>query len=287
MLDSFEQQRAQYLARMQAALRQLELPDLQALAQTIETYHRLATEHLASSWPNLPGAVMHPVRTMLADFPSDLPVDPVLLSITRQRPQPNEHWEQLPCEPASAQARLEAMQPYLKPGQRCLLLGDDDLHSLYLQNEGLELTVLDIDAQLLHFLRQHGFPGQLLEQDLRQVLPAGHYDLVVTDPPWAHQGMQTFLNAALAVLKPGGQLWLSTQPQMLENLPLFEAKLSQLHLEKTWPHLNRYPYPESMLEEVLFQLARYDFDPEPTAAIFHTPYLFADFFLYRRPRGDL
>ncbi len=93
--------------------------------------------------------------------------------------------------------------------------------------------------------------------------------------------MQTFLNAALTALTPGGLLFLSTQPAMLENRCLFEAKLSPLQLEKTWPHLNRYPYPESMLEDVLFHLARFDFDPEPTAAIFHTPCLFADFYLYR------
>lgn len=282
MIESFAQQRAQYLARLQPALDQLDLPDLEALAQTIETYHRLESLHLESGWPNLPDAVMHPVRTMLEEFPPDAPVDPALLEITRQRPQPNEHWEQLPCEPASAQARLLAMRPYFQSGQRCLLLGDDDLLSLYLQEEGLDLTVLDIDARLLEFLKQHGYRGRLLEQDLRHALPRDKYDLVITDPPWAHQGMQTFLNAALSALAPGGLLFLSTQPAMLENRCLFEAKLSQLQMEKSWPHLNRYPYPESMLEEVLFQLARYDFDPEPTAAIFDTPRLFADFYLYRK-----
>ena len=94
--------------------------------------------------------------------------------------------------------------------------------------------------------------------------------------------MQAFLSAALSALEPGGLFFLSTQPVMLENRPLFENRLAGLELVERWPDLNRYPYPASMLEEVLFQLARYDFDPEPTAAIVNTPYLFADIFLYRR-----
>lgn len=282
MSETFAQQRAQYLARLQPALAELGLPDLEALAQTIETYHRLESETLASSWPNLPAAVMHPVRAMGENFPPDPDIDSALLAITAQRPDPNENWEQLPCEPASAQARLRAMQPYLQSGQRCLLLGDDDLLSLSLQNQGLDLTVLDIDPRLLQFLERHGFRGRLLQQDLRQAHPPDRYDLVITDPPWAHLGMQVFLNAALTALEPGGLLFLSTQPEMLENRPLFQAKLAPLQLIKSWPHLNRYLYPSSMIEDVLFRLARYDFDPEPTAAIFHTPYLFADFYLYQQ-----
>ena len=280
MSEDFEQRRTQYLARLHSALPQLGFSDIDSLAQTIEAYHRLESENLASSWPNLAAAVMHPVRIMLGAFPPDPPLNAALLEVTRQRPQPNEHWEQLPCEPASAQARLQAMRPYLRAGQRCLLLGDDDLLSLYLNDQDLDLTVIDIDERLLDFLAKQGYRGRLQHLDLRQRLPDDRYDIVVSDPPWAHQGMHNFLNAALGALQPGGLLFLSTQPVMLENRGLFEAKLAQLRLEKSWPHLNRYPYPESMLEEVLFQLARYDFDPEPTAAIFHTPYLFADFFLY-------
>lgn len=282
MNESFAERQARYLAGLPPALAQLGFPDLQALSQTLETYHQAATQHLASSWPNFPQAAMQPIHALHRDFPLDPAIAPDLLSITRQRPQPNEVWEQLPCEPASAQSRLLKMRPHLQPGQTCLLLGDDDLLSLYLQNEGLELTVLDIDERLLEFLKDHGYRGKLLHQDLTHSHPQEKYDLVITDPPWAHQGMQTFLNAALTALKPGGQLWLSTQPEMLESRSLFEARLSSLQLQQSWPHLNRYAYPESMLEEVLFQLARYDFEPEPSALIFGTPCLFADFFLYRQ-----
>jgi hypothetical protein len=283
MPDSFDQIRTEYLARQKQALRQLGLADLDLLAEVIETYHRLESMHLPSSWPNLPEAVMHPVRTAHRDFPPDLPVPPELAALTLIRPQANEHWEQLPCLPASCAARREAMRPYLKAGQSLLLLGDDDLMSLFLQDPQLDLTVLDIDAGLLDFLKTHGFTGRLLHQDLHQAHPPDHYDLILTDPPWAHHGMQTFLNAALSCLKPGGLLFLSTQPAMLENRALFQAKLAPLELLQSWPDLNRYPYPETMLEDVIFHLARYDLDPELVAQLFGCPYLWADFLLYRFP----
>ena len=283
MPESFDQLRIQYLARQQQALRQLDLPDLDTLAQVIETYHRLETLHLPSSWPNLPEAVMHPVRTAHRDFPPDPPVPSHLESLSLRRPPPNEQWEQLPCLPVSCVARRQAMLAHLKAGQSVLLLGDDDLMSLSLQDLELDLTVLDIDGPLLDFLKTHGFTGQVLHQDLHQAHPSGGYDVILTDPPWAHNGMQTFLNAALSCLNPGGLLFLSTQTAMLENKAMFQAKLAQLQLLQSWPDLNRYPYPESMLEDVLFHLARYDFDPEPTAQLFGCPYLWADFMLYRRP----
>ncbi|MFN8609798.1 MAG: bis-aminopropyl spermidine synthase family protein [Vulcanimicrobiota bacterium] len=281
MTESFAQLRLQYLARQRLALEELSLADLGALAQWLETYHRLESAHLLSTWPNLPQAVMHPVLTAHLDFPPDLPVPDHLAHLSR--PKPNEHWEQLPCHPASCAARRQAMRPHLKTGARCLLLGDDDLLSLWLQDLclDLDLTVLDIDGRLLEFLSAQGFGGQLIQQDLRQRHPPGRYDVVVTDPPWAHQGMQTFLNAALSCLAPGGLFFLSTQPVMLENRTLFEARLSQLQLMQTWPNLNRYDYPATMLDDVLFQLARYDLDPEPAGRIFGSPWLWADFFLYR------
>jgi len=98
--------------------------------------------------------------------------------------------------------------------------------------------------------------------------------------------MNAFLTVAQASLKPEGLLFLSIQPVILENRPQFERKLSRLRLENCWPNLNRYAYPDFMLQEVIFQMACWDVEPHLTRLLFGCPYLHADFMLFRRSPDD-
>jgi predicted methyltransferase len=94
-------------------------------------------------------------------------------------------------------------------GKRVLVLGDDDLTSLALRayaartGRRADVTVLDVDPDLLAFLRGHGVDA--VEHDARAPLPAaltGAYDIVCTDPPYTVAGAELFLSRAAAALRP-------------------------------------------------------------------------------------
>jgi N4-bis(aminopropyl)spermidine synthase len=94
-------------------------------------------------------------------------------------------------------------------GKRVLVLGDDDLTSLALRayaartGRRADVTVLDVDPDLLAFLRGHGVDA--VEHDVREPLPAalaGAYDIVCTDPPYTVPGAELFLSRAAAALRP-------------------------------------------------------------------------------------
>jgi predicted methyltransferase len=93
-------------------------------------------------------------------------------------------------------------------GKRVLVLGDDDLTSLALRayaartGRHADVTVLDVDPDLLAFLRGHGVDA--VEHDAREPLPAalaGAYDIVCTDPPYTVAGAELFLSRAAAALR--------------------------------------------------------------------------------------
>ena len=110
--------------------------------------------------------------------------------------------------------------------RRILLLGDDDLTSVairvFVDRFGSEttvsqLTVLDIDAALLTFIRDElrgcQFPSACVEHDLREPLPTAlrdAFDTVVTDPPYTVAAARLFLSrAADALAAPGASVFLS------------------------------------------------------------------------------
>jgi S-adenosylmethionine/arginine decarboxylase-like enzyme/predicted RNA methylase len=86
-------------------------------------------------------------------------------------------------------------------------VGDDDFVSLAMENMELgdsSFTVFDIDPQLLEQIRSKSTKGiQTIQHDCRVPLPnlyKGHYDLVITDPPYTPNGVKLFLNRALELL---------------------------------------------------------------------------------------
>jgi predicted methyltransferase len=93
-----------------------------------------------------------------------------------------------------------------------LLLGDDDLTSIAVamvaRHYGLEIpvTVLDVDARVVEFIRAHVPEADCRVHDLREPLPQdllGAFDVVMTDPPYTVEGGALFLARAMSALRAG------------------------------------------------------------------------------------
>jgi len=98
-------------------------------------------------------------------------------------------------------------------GRDILLLGDDDLFSLYLALLGStgRLLVLDIDTRLLEYLSQkasqQGLSIELREYDAEKELPTdlvGAFQVFVSEPPESLRGLKVFLDRGITSLGEGG-----------------------------------------------------------------------------------
>lgn len=293
----FDSSSQEYLAGMDAALEELGLRGtrnerLCELQRVIAKYDELEAAGLPSSWPRFPEMLFHPLLTLLAH--PDVPQlgSARLETVAAERARPKDDYEQLPCLLDSVERRVRAMRPWIATRRNCLLLGDDDLMSVALERFPLELTVLDIDQDLLNLLCRHNVRCKWRHCDLREGLPAqfkGRFDLVVADPPWAAPGMEVFLQAAAQALAPNGLLFLSTSETMLEAPEAFHYGLSSQGLRRfqSWPALNRYHYPQAMTDHVILALARLGLKPRLASALFAAPYLFSDFMLYVVAAGEV
>jgi predicted methyltransferase len=93
-----------------------------------------------------------------------------------------------------------------------LLIGDDDLFSVYLRMLGMarRIVVLDIDKRILRFIEEKagelGLNIETMEFDLSRSLPRHlHYafDVFVSEPPEGIKGMITFLKRGIKSLAEG------------------------------------------------------------------------------------
>ncbi len=93
-----------------------------------------------------------------------------------------------------------------------LLIGDDDLFSLYLGMLGMvqRILVLDIDKRILRFIEEKagalGLNIETMEFDLSRSFPHKlHYafDVFISEPPEGIKGMITFLNRGIRSLNEG------------------------------------------------------------------------------------
>jgi predicted methyltransferase len=119
---------------------------------------------------------------------------------------------------------------------RLLLLGDDDLTSitvaLVAEQFGLEvsITVLDVDARVVEFIRSHVPGADCRVHDLREPLPddlVGGFGVVVTDPPYTVEGGALFLARAVSALRDGGEVLLCFGPKdHASSLELYRRAIS-------------------------------------------------------------
>lgn len=131
--------------------------------------------------------------------------------------------------------------PALKPGLRVCDLGcgAGALPLLLLGRESrLEVTGIELDpaeaALARHNLAENGLSGTIVSGDLREpVLPAGGFDLVLSNPPWFPEGagrsggnarmehtctVDQLCAAAGRLLKNGGRFALVHRPERLAQL---------------------------------------------------------------------
>ncbi|HST18565.1 MAG TPA: bis-aminopropyl spermidine synthase family protein [Gaiellaceae bacterium] len=144
-----------------------------------------------------------------------------LAHVAESAPDARTELDQCHCTPKTMLRRVLALHAAgAIVGRRILLLGDDDLISLALARFVArfgsgdvieELTVLDVDERLLAFvageLDDAPFPCSFVHADLRDPLlseHAGHYDTVVTDPPYTEEGARLFLSRATEALAGEG-----------------------------------------------------------------------------------
>lgn len=144
-------------------------------------------------------------------------------AVTRLRPPAATQIDQCHLDAESLARRLTAITA-LRPAasSRVAFIGDDDLASVALLRAAppAALLVADIDDRVLAVISAEAArlatPGPVALEHLNLTRPddlstlldrhGESYDLVVTDPPYAEDGMRTFIRAAMALTGIGGEL---------------------------------------------------------------------------------
>jgi Branched-chain polyamine synthase A C-terminal domain len=199
--------------------------------------------------------------------------------------------EQQTCTLHTSWKRAAEVTSRFPSEAKILILGDDDLVSLALaQYPGYQLDVLELDMPLVRLLKKEG-GGYLkvLRRDLSGGLPDefhDQYDVVLSDPMYAAEGMEMFLACCVKALKPTpeSRLFLSTYPPLLEDVEGFHGLLEayNLKVEKTTEHYNRYPFPEDSRTTSAKGLVALGFHPKLVQILAQVPYLYAHLFECRR-----
>lgn len=222
----------------------------------------------------------------LEDFSTDF--DFRLVEKFFDRPAMKLRYEQQFCIPRTTQLRARKILEATKPGDRVLVLGDDDLVGLALveMTDQIKVDVLELDQDLVAFLKDKGEGRfEVLEHNLRHGVPDSMkacYDVVTTDPPYAADGMRFFLECAEVSLKRDARsrLFLTTFPGLLEDPERLWTDLKDLKLdiEKTHHHFSRYIYSNSYRVQHLAALKYLGAPLHPTTELLGFPFLYAHFF---------
>lgn len=215
---------------------------------------------------------------------------PGFLAQSVSRPLPCMAYEQQPCLPECSQKRVQKAAEYLKEGDRVLILGDDDLLSLYWSMFMTQrCDVFELDEQLIAFLKPRIESAEhvsLHPRDLMSGLPPefhGQYDIVFTDPMYEHRGMDRFLlccSQALSRENPEARVLYTTRPDLIEDGEWLEDRIGMLGMKivKVYKDFNRYHmtgYGRRWMTQVF---ANYGVSAQLTQGLMGMPYLYADLF---------
>ena len=139
---------------------------------------------------------------------SGLDKDPRFLDwiklLQKQRPNAKRNLDQFPATVDTLQKRVALLKRFVSQGP-ILFLGDFDLTALALgyHHPRTELTVIDIDQDLLNFISQaastHDLPTNTIRHNFKNPLPREfrNYQTVFMDPPYTPVGIQYWLQRAL------------------------------------------------------------------------------------------
>jgi hypothetical protein len=214
-----------------------------------------------------------------------------LLSESAGRPLPREDYEQQPCLPETSQRRIEKARPHLSDDSRCLILGDDDLLSLYwsrwVENP---CDVFELDEELIQFLspRLAGHV-KLHPRDLTEGLPdefRGRYHLIFTDPMYERTGMDLFLKCCSTGLSdnPRARVFFTTRPDMIEDGEQLEQRMANvgLSIEEKYLNFSRYRLPDFYRRKLIRGFHQAGISPQIVQGFCQIPFLYADLFVLKR-----
>lgn len=210
---------------------------------------------------------------------------------TAGRPLPREDYEQQPCLPETSQRRMEMARGLLREDSRGLILGDDDLLSLYWSLEFSQpCDVFELDVELIDFLTpQLSHNVTLRPRDLTQGLPpefCGRYDLVFTDPMYERKGMDLFLRCCADALsdQPDARVLFTTRQDMIDDGELLEDRFTQvgLEVEKRFKDFSRYRLPDFYRRKLLKGFHQAGLSPQLVDGLSQIPYLYADMFWLKK-----
>lgn len=245
--------------------------DLNALLDHVESFLRSESESDRESFRFKPGFVIQ----------------------TAGRPLPREDYEQQPCLPETSQRRVELAAKLATPESRALILGDDDLLSLYWSRHlSQSCDVFELDKELIDFLTPKlASHVSLKTRDLTHGLPQefhGAYDLVFTDPMYEESGMDLFMKCCADALSenPDARVLFTTRKDMIDAGDRFEERLAAvgLTIEKTIKDFSRYRLPDFYRRKLVNGFHVHGVSPQLVQGLTQIPYLYADLFLLKLQR---
>jgi hypothetical protein len=183
---------------------------------------------------------------------------------------------QLPCSNATLEDRVALIKRHVALDQPLLIIGDDDMQSLRLAEEGFaDITTIEIDPiiskRISDAAAQRSLPIQVICRSIDEIGVdlVRAYGAVLMDPPCNPEGLAVFFDSArcLNAGQPGSKLFLSTHflshgKEGYDELrrSLADSGYKQLMYE---PAFNRYPIPHvskfilnTMLRIVVPELAK-------------------------------
>jgi len=147
-------------------------------------------------------------KTIIIDILSEIRDE--FEKICSKRPRLKVEYDQAPILPSDALSRVAFMiERGDVSGKDIIVLGDDDLVSVALALTELpnRIVVLDIDEELIKFIREHlstaSIKAEALTHDLRYPLPddlRDSFDVFFTDPPDTTLGLILFLSRGAEAL---------------------------------------------------------------------------------------
>ena len=226
------------------------------------------------------------VDAIMANEPEGL--SPAYLKATLERPPQKEHLHQQPCTPKTALRRVQRVADTCPAGAKVLLLGDDDLISVAFEHYGgFDVTVMELDQDLVAFLKKQAPSARILSKDLSEGLDEeflGQFDVVITDPPYNKDGMRFFLRCARPALKPAptSRLFLNTCLTLVEDAEDIHEFADSLGLERLdfVPGFNQYPLPEHIRLWGMSFLESLHLPPRLGGTLLDQPFLWADLLEY-------
>lgn len=222
-------------------------------------------------------------------------IDTELCLDAMRRPPSDIGLNQLPIMPVCTIARAKLIEEKVPQNARLLVLGDDDLMSLAIgeRRRDLEVHVAEVDERLLAVLRE-GKARRGLDNvtyhtvDLRDGLPemmCEAFDAVITDPPYAADGMTAFIATARQAMKRGQsqptRLFLSTNPDLVVDGARFFTDLQahQFLTMRRRRRFNQYPTILRFLSHELPEfMEMYGYPLKAVQQFLVCPYYYSDLF---------